>query len=510
MFRRCAFLCSGGGSAVACKVKASTHRNPNFKALTPSDVDVFHSILGGGSTNNNNVITEKDRLEPFVTDWFSIYHAESTSVCLLPTTTEQVSACLRYCNEQSIAVVPQGGNTGFVGGSVPVFDEVVVSLKKMNKVIEVDETSGTLRCEAGCVLETLDDALASHGYMMPVDLGAKGSCTIGGNLATNAGGLRYMRYGSLRGNTLGCKAVLASGEIVDLMSTLKKDNTGYDLKQLFIGSEGTLGIITEVAVALPVKPNAVQTMFLAVRDYSSVCKTFLRARSCLGEILSAMEVIDGDALRLCLSITKDDAPMDPNEAFYMLIETNGSDAAHDQEKLMRFLDGALGEGLVVDGALAADARQSKQMWKMREACATAPNALTGAYIRWFDISLPVPRMFDPVNLVKNKLLEEETKHNNKINNKKNQVIAFGHLGDGNLHLNVIMRDGYDEETCALVDRTVYGHAKQNGYSVSAEHGIGLQKKPYLGYSKPAEAIAIMKSIKGLLDPKGVMNPYKVL
>ena len=257
----------------------------HFSGLTDGDLEHFAKIVGPA-----NIITDSATLEGYNTDWMRKYRGKST-LALRPGSTAEVSAILAHCNARRLPVVPQGGNTGLVGGSVAVDDEIVISLGRMNAVRSVDVDAGHLVCEAGCVLEALQGHVAELGFTMPLDLGAKGSCQIGGNLATNAGGLRYLRYGSLRGSVLGLEAVLADGTVLDNLVSLRKDNTGYDIKQLFIGSEGTLGIITTVAIALPQAPRSVQLAFLGVESYDDVLKTFAAARSELAEVLSAVEFL---------------------------------------------------------------------------------------------------------------------------------------------------------------------------------------------------------------------------
>ncbi|KAF9619357.1 hypothetical protein IFM89_006544 [Coptis chinensis] len=238
-------------------------RNPAFSSINTEDIKHFKEILG-----DKNVIQDEDRLATANVDWMRKYKG-SSKLLLQPKSTQEVSKILGYCNSRNLAVVPQGGNTGLVGGSVPVFDEVIVTLGSMNKIISLDKVSGILVCEAGCILENLDSFLINEGFIMPLDLGAKGSCQIGGNVSTNAGGLRFVRYGSLHGSILGLEVVQANGTVLDMLGTLRKDNTGYDLKQLFIGSEGSLGIITKISILTPPRLSSTNLAFLACKDYSS-------------------------------------------------------------------------------------------------------------------------------------------------------------------------------------------------------------------------------------------------
>lgn len=245
-------------------------RDDRFKQLEDSDIEFFHSVL----QDPHGVITGEEDIEFYNEDWMRKYKGQSKLV-LRPKTTEQISQIVKYCNEQKLAVVPQGGNTGLVGGSIPVFDEIIISLAGMNKIRSFDSVSGILKCDAGLILENADNALSEEGYIFPLDLGAKGSCHVGGNVATNAGGLRLLKYGSLHGSVLGLEAVLPDGTIYNSMNSLRKDNTGYDLKQLFIGSEGTLGLITGVSILCPSRPQVVNIAFLAVSSYEAVQKVFV-------------------------------------------------------------------------------------------------------------------------------------------------------------------------------------------------------------------------------------------
>lgn len=258
------------------------------------------------------------------------YRGQSKLV-LKPENPEEVSKILKYCNDNSLAVVPQGGNSGLVGGSVPIFDEIVISTGRMNRIRSFDETSGALVVDAGCVLEVVDNYLAERSHIFPLDLGAKGSCHIGGNVATNAGGLRLLRYGSLHGNVLGIEAVLPDGTIVDDLSKLRKNNTGYDLKQLFIGSEGTIGIITAVSILCPQRPKATNVAFFGLESFEKVQRAFREAKSQLSEILSAFELMDSPSQNLVYQVTGNKPPLEHEFPFYCLIETSGSNKEHDDE-----------------------------------------------------------------------------------------------------------------------------------------------------------------------------------
>ncbi|CAN0327306.1 unnamed protein product, partial [Laminaria digitata] len=266
-----------------------------FARVTDADLAFFRGVVGP-----DHVKTCPDELAAFNTDWMKQYQG-SSRVAVLPRTTEQqVSRVLRHCNERRLPVVPQGGNTGLVGGGVPVEEEVVLSTSRMSSVVSFDPLAGVLVCEAGCILEALDSFLAERGFTMPLDLGAKGSCQIGGNVSTNAGGLRLLRYGSLHGSILGLEVVLADGSVLDLLSSNRKDNTGYSLKHLFVGAEGTLGVVTRCALAVPPRPASVSVALLALSDFSGVEGVLSLARGRLAEVLSAVELMDKEAVSLTL------------------------------------------------------------------------------------------------------------------------------------------------------------------------------------------------------------------
>lgn len=250
---------------------------------------------------------------------------------LKPGSTEEVSKILKYCNDNMLAVVPQGGNTGLVGGSVPVFDEIVINLQRMNQIRSFDEVSGILVADAGVILEVADNYLAERNHIFPLDLGAKGSCQIGGNVAANAGGLRLLRYGSLHGNVLGIEAVLPDGTVVDDLCKLRKNNTGYDLKQLFIGGEGTIGIVTGISIFCPQRSQAVNVAYFGLESYEQVQNLFKQAKSKLGEILSAFELMDGRTQQLLVKAVDKKLPLEGSHPFYALIETSGSNTDHDGE-----------------------------------------------------------------------------------------------------------------------------------------------------------------------------------
>ncbi len=420
---------------------------------------------------------------------------------LKPSTTEEVSQILKYCNDNMLAVVPQGGNTGLVGGSVPVFDEIVLSTSRMNKILEFDEVSGTLVVEAGCILEVADQFLAEKGYIFPLDLGAKGSCQIGGNVSTNAGGLRLLRYGSLHGSVLGIEAVLADGTVVDDLSKLRKNNTGYDMKQLFIGGEGTIGVITKVSVQCPQRSQAKNVAFFGLESFEKVQQAFRQAKIQLSEILSAFELMDEHSQRIVHEVTKNNRPLESEYPFYCLVETSGSNADHDSEKLQSFLEDVLEKGIVADGVLAQDETQIKTLWGWREGITESLGTLGPVYK--YDVSIPLKELYQMVEDTRARvdaagLLGDTDEH------PVRDVVGYGHMGDSNLHLNVSTRR-YDERVEKILEPFVYEWISKRQGSISAEHGLGLAKKNYIGYSRSETMIGLMKQIKKLYDPVSIRH-----
>ncbi|KAI9822601.1 MAG: hypothetical protein M1827_000320 [Pycnora praestabilis] len=481
-------------------------RDSKYAEITGNHVKFFKELLGADSAVIDGINNDaSDDLEAFNTDWMRKYRGHAKLV-LKPKSTGEVSKILKYCNDNMLAVVPQGGNSGLVGGSVPVFDEIVINLARMTNVRSFDEVSGILVADAGCILEVMDHYLAERNHLFPLDLGAKGSCQIGGNVATNAGGLRLLRYGSLHGNVLGLEAVLPDGTIVDDLSKLRKNNTGYDIKQLFIGGEGTIGIITGVSILCPQRSKAVNVAFFGLESFEKVQKAFREAKNQLSEILSAFELMDGQSQDLVHKVTGKKRPLEGRHPFYVLIETSGSNSEHDSEKLETFLEHVMSEEIVSDGVLAQDETQIQSLWSWREGTPEVLGHWGGVYK--YDLSIPISELYQLVEETRDRLNKagltgEDEKH------PVVEVVGYGHMGDANLHLNIATRR-FDKAIEKELEPFVYEWiAKRNG-SISAEHGLGIQKKPYIGYSRSETMIRLMKQVKNLYDPNGIMNPYKYI
>ncbi|XP_064643132.1 D-2-hydroxyglutarate dehydrogenase, mitochondrial-like isoform X2 [Lineus longissimus] len=475
----------------------TTDTNPGvrrgpFAKVTDKDISFFKDLLANRVLKGGE--GHDDDLDEYNVDWLQSYRGRSKLV-LKPKTTEEVSKIVKYCNERSLAVVPQGGNTSLVGGSVPVFDEIVLSMKLMNQVISLDPISGILICEAGCILENLEAYVGDHDLVMPLDLGAKGSCHIGGNISTNAGGVRLLRYGSLHGSVLGLEVVLPSGDVLDCLSTLRKDNTGYDMKQLFIGSEGTLGVITKAAILCPTKPKSTQVAFLGLPNFHNVIKTFKEAKGILAEVLSAYEFMDSQSMDVVRDRLGYKSPI-PDHSFYVLIEVSGSNAEHNEEKLNLFLEKVMEAGYVENGTVATDSKKISEFWNLRDGIAPAFRSSGHAYL--YDFSIPLQHFDDFVEIVKEHL-----------GDKVQYCTGMGHLADGNLHLNV-STEKFDRDVLHKIEPFVYELTANYRGSISAEHGLGFKKANAISYSKSDLAVKLMSQTKKLYDPKGIMNPYKLL
>lgn len=478
--------------------RASALARGPFKVLTGADMARLSEICGAA-----HVVTDADELKPYNTDWMRRYKGRA-SVALLPRETSEVEEIVRYCHGQRIALVPQGGNTGLVGGSVPVFDEVVLSLKRMNRILSFDTTAGVLTCQAGCVLDALNARVGEAGHTMPIDLGASGSCHIGGNVATNAGGIRLLRYGSLRNTILGLEAVTPGAGRLDLLSSLRKDNTGLDLKQLFIGSEGMLGVITAVSILTPALLASRKVMLLGCATFDAVLGVYRAAKAALGETLSAVEFLDRASMETVIAAGVGADPLAEPHEFYVLIETTGASASHDGAKLEGFLDASMSNGLVADGVLSASESQFAALWRLREDI--APSLGHGGRVAYkYDLSLPQTFFYRMVELMRERVAAAGGESATGVV----RVLGYGHLGDGNLHLNFVARE-FSERTRALLEPHVFEVTASQRGSISAEHGIGLGKAQHLHFCKPPAAVAVMRGIKRLFDPHGIMNPYKVL
>jgi len=448
-------------------------------------------------------------MQQYLEDWRGRYTGTALAVAR-PATTEEVAQVVRLCAQHRVPIVPQGGNTGLCGGATPdnSATALVLSLERLNKIRSVDTDNDTMVVEAGCILQNVQQAARDHQRLFPLSLAAEGSCTIGGNLATNAGGTQVLRYGNARDLTLGLEVVTAQGEILHGLLGLRKDNTGYDLRNLFIGSEGTLGIITAATIKLYPQPVAACTALLALNTIEDAVQVLALARQGLAASLTGFELIAGNCLQAVLHCYPDQRMpfQGPAEkaAWYALLEPSDSESLeHARERFESVIGQALEQDLVQDAVIAETIAQSKALWHLRESIPLAEKAY-GKSIK-HDVSIPVSVMSQFVHETDKALQEAFPGLEN---------VTFGHLGDGNLHYNVARGTAFTEEELlkrqdeiyALVHDSVH---RFNG-SISAEHGVGQLKRQLLPRYKDPVSLTLMKQIKMALDPLGIMNPGKVL
>jgi D-lactate dehydrogenase (cytochrome) len=465
--------------------------------LSPDLIAGFAAIVGA-----KNAVTDPAEIAPYVTEDRNLFHGSSRLV-LRPGSTAEVAAICKLASETRIALVPQGGNTGLVGGQTPLNGEVVLSLKRMDKVREVDTESNTMTVEAGLILQNAQARADEVDRLFPLSLGAEGSCTIGGNLSTNAGGTAALAYGVAREMVLGLEVVLADGRILNGLSKLKKDNTGYDLRNLFIGAEGTLGIITAATLKLFPKPRAVATAFVGLKSPADALKLLQIAQGEAAGSLTSFELIADIAVDF--SVRNGVGIRDPLQSkhpWYVLMELSSprddADAA-----LESILERGMEDGVVDDAAIAANLSQQQAFWKLREEISPAQKPEGGSIKH--DISVPVaavPAFIAAANDAVTKLIPGA------------RPVPFGHLGDGNIHYNVSQPIGDDKAGFLArwhdVNGVVFAIVMRLGGSISAEHGIGMLKRDELPAVKDKVAIELMRSLKAMLDPLGILNPGKVL
>lgn len=431
-------------------------------------------------------------------DWLTGAPCRARAI-VRPGSTSELAEVMRACHAARQPVVTHGGLTGLVHGAEAGPDELVVSLERMNAIEAVDPVGSTLTAQAGVPLQRVQEAAEEVGLKFPLDLGARGSCTIGGNIATNAGGIRVIRYGMMRQQVLGLEAVLADGCVVSAMNHMLKNNAGYDLKQLFIGSEGTLGIVTRAVLRLQPATSDVQTALVACPDFASVTGLLGHMGRELGGSLAAFEAMWQNHYRLLTEQSGRHAPpLAPTFPFYVIVESLGSDPESHTAQFSRALEGALDQALIADAVLAQSDTQRQGIWAIREDIEGLIETLTPLFT--FDVSLPIPAMEGYVAEV------EATIHRTWPNGR---VVTFGHLGDGNLHLSVGVGSAAPQIRRA-VEEAVYAPLAPLGGSISAEHGIGLEKRDFLSVSRSAEEIALMRTLKQALDPLGLLNRHKVL
>ncbi len=456
-------------------------------------------------------IDDDAAMAPYVVDERGLYHGSCKAV-VRPANREEVMGVIRICAEARISVVPQGGNTGLVGGSVPPAEGggIVLGLGRMNRIRELDTLNNTMTVEAGCILADLQAAAEDAGRLFPLSLGAEGSCTIGGNLSTNAGGVSVLRYGNARELTLGLEVVLPDGQMWDGLRGLRKDNTGYDLKHLFIGAEGTLGVITAAVLKLFPRPGAQETALVAVPKLGDVMGLLADARDVTGDAVTAFELMPAIGIDLVVKHFPDlTAPMKTETPWFVLIQLSaGNIGASDSESALRlclegFLEKAFAAGTVSDAVIATSQAQAQELWRIRE---VLPESQTreGGSIK-HDVSVPVSAIADFITQA-SKLVAKEM--------AGVRIFPFGHIGDGNIHFNLTQPPEMEKSDFlghwSHFNRLVHDLAMEMGGSFSAEHGIGQIKRDELHHYRSGLELDLMGRIKHMLDPDGIMNPGKIL
>lgn len=440
--------------------------------------------------------TDPADLEHYGRDWTRRWTPAPLAIAL-PGNVDEVQAVVRWANQQGVAIVPSGGRTGLSGGAVAANGELVLSLERMNQALGFDPIDRTLTVQAGMPLEAVHNAAREHGLQYPVDFAARGSCSIGGNIATNAGGIRVIRYGNTREWIAGLKVVAGTGDVLDLNRGLIKNSSGYDLRQLLIGSEGTLGIVVEATLRLADPPPPSNVMLLALPSFEVLMRVFAAFRERLR--LEAFEFFTDVALKHVLAHGAQ-KPFDETHPFYVVAEFASGDEATEAAAMAAFEHG-MEQGWIVDGVISQSGAQAAQLWRLRE-------GITESLARYKpyknDVSVRISAM--PAFLAETQqLLGEAYPHF--------EVVWFGHIGDGNLHINVLKPDEVADAdfiaACEQVTKLLAAALRRHGGSISAEHGIGLVKKPYLGSTRSDAEIALMRGVKRVFDPNGVLNPGKL-
>ncbi len=459
--------------------------------LSPAFLSAVEAQLPKGTLTQ-----EPSELAEYGRDWTRV-HAPAPSAVAFPRSTEEVAALLRLCHQHGVKVVPSGGRTGLAGGAVAKDGELVLSLARMTRMEPVDPDGLTVRVQAGAITEAVHQHCAAHGLTWPIDFAAKGSAQVGGNIATNAGGVKVIRYGLTRQWVLGLQVVTAQGEVLELNGALEKNNTGPDLRQLFIGSEGTLGVITEATLKLTRLPNRLDVFLFAVPDVAGVLALFRAAR--LGPFtLSAFEFFTDRCLARLRRHRSVRPPFEGESGCYALVEVEDG----DPEQMETWLASLFEQGLVADGTMAQGVGQQKELWSLREGISESLSA-TGLPHK-NDVSLPISKL---------EAFCSELESVFTARYPGWEICLFGHIGDGNLHINVMKPDDLPKDEFLRhtrgADHALFELVQRHSGSISAEHGVGLLKRPYLHYSRSPAELAAMRALKAALDPTGVLNPGKV-
>lgn len=442
------------------------------------------------------ILLESDIGETYSSDW-SYESPVKPKLVLRPSTTEEVSFILKVCHEHNQPVVVQGGLTGLCGGATPQKGEISLSLERLNKIESIDTQAMTITVEAGTPLETIQNEALKNGFMFPLDLGARGSCQIGGNIATNAGGNQVIRYGMTRALVLGLEVVLANGDVIDSMGSLIKDNSGYDLKQLFIGSEGTLGIVTRAVLRLYPETTSKTTAICAVSSFEDCISLLNSAHASLSGSLNAFEVMWASYYDAVIKhVNNVQKPFSDDYPYYVLVETCGSDEESDTQRFHNFLEAQFNKETIIDAVLADNLKQAENIWAIRDGVGELlPIFKTGCT---FDVGVPISKMNQFIIDVEQKLSEQFPEI---------KTLTFGHIGDGNLHL---ITDTGSKADKVRTYEIVYEECQKVNGTISAEHGIGTLKKSFLKYSRSPNEITLMRQLKASMDPKNILNPGRIV
>mgnify|MGYP001160700844 CR=1 FL=1 len=456
-------------------------------------IDQIAAIVGP-----NGVLTGED-VSGRAADWLGLSTCQARAI-IRPASTDELSLVMALCHAAGQTVVPAGGLTGLVHGTDCVPDDIQISLERMRAVEVLDPVGRTMTVQAGCPVQTAQEAAEEHGLKFAVDWGGRGTATLGGGISTNAGGNSVVRYGMMRDNILGLEAVLADGTVISSMNTLLKNNAGYDLKQLFIGSEGTLGIITRAVLKLQPAALSTSTALLALDSFAAVQNLFVAMGHRLGSGLTAFEVMWANFYEpLAVKSGRHTPPLPGGHSHYVLLEMSGTDPDRDAAHFEAVLGACLEQGIVVDATIAASQAQADGMWKIRDDIEGLFGIIAPSIN--FDVSLPIVAM--------NGYVAEVTAAIRSEWGEAAQLVVFGHIGDGNLHI-IIGPRPFDEAAKHKVESIVYGLLAPHNGSISAEHGIGLEKRDWLHITRSPQEIALMRTLKAAIDPTGILNPGKVL
>jgi glycolate oxidase subunit GlcD len=465
--------------------------------MTPEQTIAALKQLMAQGDAPGKVLTDPSDLATYGTDWTRIYTPNPVAI-VLPKTTEQVQALVQFANQNKVALVPSGGRTGLSAGAVAANGEVVVAFDNMNQILDFNASDRTVRCQAGVVTEQLQNFAEENGLYYPVDFASAGSSQLGGNLSTNAGGIKVIRYGMSRDWVAGLKVVTGKGDVLDLNKDLEKNNTGYDLRHLFIGAEGTLGFITEATMKLSRQPDNLTVLVLGLNDLGSTMDVLNTFRSKLD--LTAYEFFSHQAMNHVLAHGQVKAPFDTEAPYYALLEF---EAVSDQvmEQAMELFEQCMENGWVLDGVISQSETQAQNLWLLRERIS---ESIAPRIPYKNDISVVVSRVpgfLEEINQVVSDHYPDF------------EIIWFGHIGDGNLHLNILKPEDMAKEDffekCQQVNKWVFEIVERYQGSVSAEHGVGMTKKAYLQYTRSEAEIAYLRGIKQVFDPNGIINPGKI-